>query len=71
MRRNGARPVWSGGKSGDDFKGLPITINDHLWRLCPQQPDRRRTFPGPGKLYGTVRLHQPEQGGKQPVPPDD
>ena len=21
-----ARPVWSGGKSGDDFKGLPITI---------------------------------------------
>ena len=23
-----ARPVWSGGKSGDNFKGLPITI----WR---------------------------------------
>lgn len=22
-----ARPVWSGGKSGDNFKGLPITIN--------------------------------------------
>lgn len=21
-----ACPVWSGGKSGDDFKGLPITI---------------------------------------------
>lgn len=21
-----ARPVWSGGKSGDNFKGLPITI---------------------------------------------
>lgn len=23
-----ARPVWSGGKSGDNFKGLPITIPD-------------------------------------------
>ena len=22
-----ARPVWSGGKSGDNFKGLPITIS--------------------------------------------
>lgn len=22
-----ACPVWSGGKSGDDFKGLPITIS--------------------------------------------
>ena len=26
-----ARPVWSGGKSGDNFKGLPITII--LWLL--------------------------------------
>ena len=26
-----ARPVWSGGKSGDNFKGLPITIV----RNCP------------------------------------
>ena len=25
-----ARPVWSGGKSGDNFKGLPITIKDFL-----------------------------------------
>lgn len=22
-----ARPVWSGGKSGDNFKGLPIAIS--------------------------------------------
>ena len=30
-----ARPVWSGGKSGDNFKGLPITIggNAALLRL--------------------------------------
>ena len=25
-----ARPVWSGGKSGDNFKGLPITISRNL-----------------------------------------
>ena len=25
-----ARPVWSGGKSGDNFKGLPITIAEKL-----------------------------------------
>ena len=24
-----ARPVWSGGKSGDNFKGLPITIAEN------------------------------------------
>ena len=24
-----ARPVWSGGKSGDNFKGLPITIEEN------------------------------------------
>ena len=31
-------PVWRGGKSGDDFKGLPITIGHHFRRLCSQQP---------------------------------
>ena len=25
-----ARPVWSGGKSGDNFKGLPITISREI-----------------------------------------
>jgi hypothetical protein len=25
-----ARPVWSGGKSGDNFKGLPITIGGNI-----------------------------------------
>jgi len=29
-----ARPVWSGGKSGDNFKGLPITISRDLVVLC-------------------------------------
>ena len=25
-----ARPVWSGGKSGDNFKGLTITIGGNI-----------------------------------------
>ena len=29
-----ARPVWSGGKSGDNFKGLPITISGTAALLC-------------------------------------
>ena len=63
-------PVWRGGKSGDKFKGLPITIGHHLRRLRTQQQDRRRTFPFPWQLHGPVRLRQPKQRGKQPVPPD-
>ena len=30
-----ARPVWSGGKSGDNFKGLPITIGRTAFVLRP------------------------------------
>ena len=33
-------PVWSGGKSGDYFKGLPITI--HLYSKCQHDGWRRR-----------------------------
>lgn len=29
-------PVWRGGKSGDNFKGLPITIGHHLRRFCSE-----------------------------------
>ncbi len=29
-----ARPVWSGGKSGDNFKGLPITISREGLLYC-------------------------------------
>jgi len=32
-----ARPVWSGGKSGDNFKGLPITISG---KALLHSPDR-------------------------------
>ena len=27
-------PVWRGGKSGDNFKGLPITIGNYCRRFC-------------------------------------
>lgn len=27
-------PVWRGGKSGDNLKGLPITIAYHCGRVC-------------------------------------
>lgn len=29
-----ACPVWSGGKSGDNLKGLPITISREAFVLC-------------------------------------
>ena len=32
-----ACPVWSGGKSGDNFKGLPITISREASVLCPDR----------------------------------
>lgn len=32
-----ARPVWSGGKSGDNFKGLPITIGGTPLLLGPDR----------------------------------
>ena len=63
-------PVWRGGKSGDKFKGLPITIGHHLRWLRAQQQDRRRTVPLLGQLHRPVRLRQPEQRRKQPVTPN-
>ena len=34
-----ACPVWSGGKSGDNFKGLPITISRNASVLCLNRLD--------------------------------
>lgn len=39
-----ACPVWSGGKSGDDFKGLPITIGGNAFIL---RADRLYHLRGP------------------------
>lgn len=51
-------PVWRGGKFGDYFKGLPITIGYHLRRLCPEQPDGGSTVQGAGQPYRAVRQRQ-------------
>ena len=64
-------PVWREGKSGDYFKGLPITIGHHLWRLRPQQPDCRSAVQSPGQPHRSVRLREPWQKRPQSVPPDD
>jgi hypothetical protein len=34
MSRKLSRMVWCGGKSGDNLKGLPITINVSMDILC-------------------------------------
>ena len=46
-----ARPVWSGGKSGDNFKGLPITMRAESCSTVPligyihyEAPLRNRIF---------------------------
>ena len=53
-----ARPVWSGGKSGDNFKGLPIAIRQQEpgreaagrgRRCCP---DRRDPCPASVRVAG-------------------
>lgn len=54
-------PVWREGKSGDYFKGLPITIGYDLWRFCARQPDCRSVVQEPRHPHGAVRLCEPEQ----------
>lgn len=51
-------PVWREGKSGDYFKGLPITIGHHLWRLRPQQRDRSGDEQILGQQDSADWLHQ-------------
>ena len=55
-------PVWRGGKSGDNFKGLPITIGKYLRRLRSRQPDSRNTLRGIGETHSTLGNGHPEQG---------
>lgn len=63
-------PVWRGGKSGDNLKGLPITIGHHLRRLFAPEQNSRRTLRRPRQQDRAVRLCQ---SGKreQPVLADD
>ena len=63
-------PVWRGGKSGDNVKGLPITIGHHLRRLRPQQPDGGNTLQSPRQPDSPYRLRKPRKGQQQPEPAD-
>ena len=49
-------PVWRGGKSGDNFKGLPITIGNDLWWFCPKQQNSGGAFSGPWEAHGSGGL---------------
>ena len=64
-------PVWREGKSGDYFKGLPITIGHHFRWLCPQQPDRRGAVQSPGQPHRPVGLREPWQERPQSEFADD
>ena len=48
-------PVWRGGKSGDNFKGLPITIGHHLRWICAEQSDSEYALREPGQQNRSVR----------------
>ena len=63
-------PVWRGGKSGDNVKGLPITIGHHLWRLFAPEQNGRCPLRCPRQQDGTVRLRQSGER-EQPVLADD
>ena len=55
-------PVWRGGKSGDNLKGLPITIGHDLRRLRAQQPDGGNAVQSAWQSHGFDRFGQQGQG---------
>ena len=57
-----ARPVWSGGKSGDNFKGLPITIGGAAFILRPDRLHLVRGGAGGEKLHHPAGAHQRLRG---------
>ena len=63
-------PVWRGGKSGDNLKGLPITIGHDLRRVCAQQPDGGNAVQSPRQPDSPYRLRKPRKGQQQPEPAD-
>ena len=64
-------PVWSGGKSGDHVKGLPITIGHNFRRLRAQQPDGGGAVQGHGLTNGSVWAGDPREGQQFAKPADD
>ena len=59
-------PVWRGGKSGDNLKGLPITIGHHLRRLRAEQPDGGDALQSPRQPDGFDRFCQQGKGQCKP-----
>jgi len=57
-----ACPVWSGGKSGDNFKGLPITIGRDAFVLRPHWVYPLRGPGGGTEFLHPHRVHQRDGG---------
>ena len=55
-------PVWRGGKSGDNVKGLPITIGEYLRRIRTRQSDGGNTLRCIGNAHSPLRDGHTEQG---------
>ena len=63
-------PVWRGGKSGDNLKGLPITIGHHLRRFLAPEQNGGRPLRRPRQQDCPVWICQPGER-EQPVLADD
>ena len=64
-------PVWRGGKSGDNLKGLPITIGYHLRWLRTKQPNGGGAVEGTRKPYRFIWVCKPREERSQPKSADD
>lgn len=64
-------PVWRGGKSGDNLKGLPITIGHHLRWLRTKQSDSGSAIQGARKPHCLVWIGEPWEKRSQPKSAND
>ena len=68
-----ARPVWSGGKSGDNFKGLPITISRNLvvlrayWHIHYEAPVEEQNFSTLIEFINAMEVREDDEEFKNPV----
>ena len=68
-----ACPVWSGGKSGDDFKGLPITIGGKLYYtaligyIWYEAPDHEKNFTTLLEMINASEAREDDETFKNPV----
>ena len=68
-----ARPVWSGGKSGDNFKGLPITISRNPLVLRPcgyivfEGPEEERNMNTLVEMINSMEVREDDETFKNAV----